>query len=158
MGGQWRLRTSIWGFKNEVLRVSHFPNCPKLRTSTAPNLHFFKEAGSKVPGPLSRGAAAMSAYHLPTMSTISRSTSCHLLRRHCPSSRPQGCPCSHRSLHPCPPPCTGEPWAILQPPACLPPWSGPLPLLRCHVTLSYKKEVFIGNTSRKRYFFGAVTE
>jgi len=48
LGGQWRLRTSIWGFKNEVLRVSHFPNCPKLRTSTAPNLHFFKEAGSKV--------------------------------------------------------------------------------------------------------------
>ena len=48
MGGQWRLRTSIWGFKNEVLRVSHFPNYSKLRTSTPPNLHFFKEAGSKV--------------------------------------------------------------------------------------------------------------
>ena len=48
MGGQWRLRTSIRGFKNEVLRVSHFPNYSKLRTSTPPNLHFFKEAGSKV--------------------------------------------------------------------------------------------------------------
>ena len=50
MGGQWRLRTSIRGFKNEVLRVSHFPNYSKLRTSTPPNLHFFKEAGSKVQG------------------------------------------------------------------------------------------------------------
>ena len=50
MGGQWRLRTSIRGFKNEVLRVSHFPNYSKLRTSTPPNLHFFsKKLGARCP-------------------------------------------------------------------------------------------------------------
>ena len=42
------MKPEVLSFKNEVLRVSHFSNYSKLRTFTAPNLHFFKEAGSKV--------------------------------------------------------------------------------------------------------------
>ena len=42
------LKPEVLSFKNEVLRVSHFSNYSKLRTSTPPNLHFYKEAGSKV--------------------------------------------------------------------------------------------------------------